>query len=704
MHKKYFNSIALITIIFSLLLSFFVCPVKAEEERTVKVGYTIFENYQEGEEGEYKSGFGYEYLQRISYYTGWKYEYVYGSFPELLEKLENGEIDIMGDITYTAQRAKVMDFSALPQGKENYYIFCKPDNSDIDPNVPATLSNKKISVTKGSYQENLLKDWAWANDYYIDIVSYASSSEAAEALKNDEVDAMVMPNLASNGLYLPVVSIGAADFYFAVSKYSPEVLKELNDAMRHIQTIDPYYNEATYSKYVTSPLSVPYLGKQEKLYLEERNYTVTLGYLDDNMPYCDDNNGKLAGLFTIIVDKFKDTFNIDVKTVSYSNYEDMLNDAYKGKIDIFGPLYSDYYLAEQGGFMNSDSIASTSLILLYKGDYSDELVDSIAVSRKSAIQLAASFALYPQSDMVFVEDKLSCLDKVKNGEAESTIITSSSLNRLIKTDEFSGLEMYQLSRTADICLGTYRNNTHLLDIINRVIFASKDELNSSSLMSVEYIETPYTISDFIENNAMIVVIVLICICLLMFFGFAYVLKMNNNLMSMQNKNEELSSAAFRDGLTKVGNRALFLDKEQEIQQLMCIREPIEFAIVVCDVNGLKQTNDNFGHELGDVLIQNAARTICEIYKHSPVYRIGGDEFVVIVQNEDYADRDFLLSRLKNKIELKVNRSQIENGLVSIAYGMAVYDRNKDLSFQEIFKRADHAMYDCKKKMKDGDRI
>ena len=117
MHKKYFNSIALITIIFSLLLSFFVCPVKAEEERTVKVGYTIFENYQEGGEGEYKSGFGYEYLQRISYYTGWKYEYVYGSFPELLGKLENGEIDIMGDITYTAQRAKVMDFSALPQGK-----------------------------------------------------------------------------------------------------------------------------------------------------------------------------------------------------------------------------------------------------------------------------------------------------------------------------------------------------------------------------------------------------------------------------------------------------------------------------------------------------------------------------------------------------------------------------------------------------------
>ena len=84
--------------------------------------------------------------------------------------------------------------------------------------------------------------------------------------------------------------------------------------------------------------------------------------------------------------------------------------------------------------MNSDSIASTSLILLYKGDYSDELVGSIAVSRKSAIQLAASFTLYPQSDMVFVEDKLGCLDKVKNGEAESTIITSSSLNRLIKTD------------------------------------------------------------------------------------------------------------------------------------------------------------------------------------------------------------------------------------------------------------------------------
>ena len=704
MYKKFINKLILSLVLFSLFTVSFIYPVRAEEERTVKVGYTIFENYQEGDEGEYKSGFGYEYLQRISYYTGWKYEYVYGSFPELLEKLEKGEIDIMGDISYTSQRAKVMDFSALPQGKENYYIFCKPDHPDIDPDVPATLSNKKISVTQGSYQEGLLKEWAWQNDYYIEIVSYASSNEAALALINDEVDAMVMPNLASNGSYLPVVSIGTADFYFAVSKHSPEVLKELNDAMRHIQTIDPYYNEATYSKYVTSPLSVPYLGKQEKLYLEEHNYTITLGYLDDNLPYCDENNGEMTGLFTILADKFKDTFDIDVKTVPYNNYADMLSDANKGKIDLFGPLYSDYYLAERGGFMNTDSIGTTSLILLYKGDYDDELMDTLAVTRTSAIQLGASIALYPQSERTIVDDKMSCLDKVINGEADSTIITSSSLNRLIKTDEFSGLEMYELSSSADICLATTRSNTRLLDIANRVIFASKAELNTSSLMSVEYIETPYTISDFIENNAMIVVIVLICICLLMFFGFAYVLKMNNNLMNMQNKNEELSSAAFRDGLTKVGNRALFLDKEQEIQQLMCIREPIEFAIVVCDVNGLKQTNDNYGHELGDVLIQNAARTICEIYKHSPVYRIGGDEFVVIAQNEDYADRDFLLSRLKNKSELKVNKSQIENGLVSIAYGMAVYDRNKDLSFQEIFKRADHAMYDCKKKMKEGDRI
>ena len=124
-----------------LMIGMFSLPVHSEDQ-TVRVGYTVFENYQEGYEGEYKRGFGYEYLQRIAYSTGWSYEYVYGSFSQLLEMLSNGEIDIMGDLSYTQERAQVISYSSLPQGKETYYIYTMPDRVDIDPMDQETLEGK----------------------------------------------------------------------------------------------------------------------------------------------------------------------------------------------------------------------------------------------------------------------------------------------------------------------------------------------------------------------------------------------------------------------------------------------------------------------------------------------------------------------------------------------------------------------------------
>ena len=100
-----------------LIIGFMSFNIQAEKGETVKVGYVLFENYQEGGDGEYKRGFGYEYLQRIAYSTGWSYEYVYGSFSELLEMLEKGEIDLMGDLSYTEERAQKISYSALPQGR-----------------------------------------------------------------------------------------------------------------------------------------------------------------------------------------------------------------------------------------------------------------------------------------------------------------------------------------------------------------------------------------------------------------------------------------------------------------------------------------------------------------------------------------------------------------------------------------------------------
>lgn len=172
------RKISLIVVMVLIISNLSSLKVFAQEDstKTVRVGYVNFENYQEGGDGEYKRGFGYEYLQRISYSTGWQYEYVYGSFSELLQKLKDGEIDLMGDLSYTEERAKDISFSNLPEGSENFYIYTTADQEIIDPYELETLNGQRIGVTSNSYQQGLLMDWLEENGYDCTVVEYNGSA------------------------------------------------------------------------------------------------------------------------------------------------------------------------------------------------------------------------------------------------------------------------------------------------------------------------------------------------------------------------------------------------------------------------------------------------------------------------------------------------------------------------------------------------
>ena len=121
-----------------------------------------------------------------------------------------------------------------------------------------------------------------------------------------------------------------------------------------------------------------------------------------------------------------------------------------------------------------------------------------------------------------------------------------------------------------------------------------------------------------------------------------------------------------------------------------------FSICVFDVNNLKKMNDKFGHEAGDQLLCEASRMICSFFSHSPVYRIGGDEFAVILIGADYFDRKSILTALRKKSNINNKKTDA----VVIASGLADYDYNKDMLLQDTFSRADKDMYLNKKKLKE----
>lgn len=163
----------------------------------------------------------------------------------------------------------------------------------------------------------------------------------------------------------------------------------------------------------------------------------------------------------------------------------------------------------------------------------------------------------------------------------------------------------------------------------------------------------------------------------------------------------INGLAYRDSLTGVKNKTAYQNTEARLEEQMRLGRP-EFAVLVLDINGLKRVNDTYGHDFGDMLIINACRIICKAFQHSPVYRIGGDEFVVILENTDYALYPELLEKLEAEMD-EFNRGTRVDTQVSIARGIAVYNSETDRVFANVFKRADDAMYQNKAAMKANAR-
>lgn len=163
-------------------------------------------------------------------------------------------------------------------------------------------------------------------------------------------------------------------------------------------------------------------------------------------------------------------------------------------------------------------------------------------------------------------------------------------------------------------------------------------------------------------------------------------------LHIREKLQQTRILANSDALTGVKNKTAFTTKKRKMDAKIAIEPEIKFALVMCDVNNLKITNDTQGHEAGDTLLQTICAAICDVYKHSPVYRIGGDEFVILLMGNDYENRHELFKSIQH-----ISAGDKEN--LSFAVGMAEYEPFHDISMQDVFSRADAAMYQNKKSMK-----
>ena len=194
----------------------------------------------------------------------------------------------------------------------------------------------------------------------------------------------------------------------------------------------------------------------------------------------------------------------------------------------------------------------------------------------------------------------------------------------------------------------------------------------------------------LEGQRLVMILVALFISYTLLVGIRTLMEKRQMQKNLMNANEK----AYKDALTRVKNKAAYDEYIDQLERDIQSQAVREFSILVCDINNLKDINDHLGHIEGDRYIREASHLICRYWAHSPVFRIGGDEFAVLIMNADYRDRDRLLEEMRQEI-----RENMKQGKVAVATGMSVFDPENDKTFTQVFDRADALMYENKSDLK-----
>ncbi len=439
----------------------------------VRVGYYENELFQEGaEDGAVKTGYAYEYYRKMSEYTGWKYEYVYGSFGELYQSLLDGKIDLLAGLAWREDRETLIGYPDAIMGSERYYLLKHDNNADITAD-PATLNGKQIGVLD-SAMVNTLNRYLENHHVTANVIPYPDSTELFLDFEEFKTDVIAVESDGAYGRNHTEVlsSFGAADYYLCVNKNRPDLLAELNTAQTLLAAEEPNYLNSLGEKYYSASVMSRAFSLAETEWIRTHN-VLRVGYLENYLPYSDtDDQGQATGVIRDIIPEILKVLNISNVSVVYSgygSYDDMIADMGKETIDVAFPVGGGLYYSEENGLYQSSPVVSVQTELVYRGEFSEKTVSHFAVNENNRMQYYYIRTNFPDAEITMYPSIDDCLDAVLSGKAGCTTLNGLRANDMLKNKRYEGLSLRQNNRSDDRCFGVEIGNEGLLKLLNRGI-------------------------------------------------------------------------------------------------------------------------------------------------------------------------------------------------------------------------------------------
>ena len=496
-----------------LLLLSVVLPVKAAAEtapaKVVRVG-SFEDTFNYCNEKGARKGYGYELLETLSGYTGWQFEYVTCDWSDCFEKLENGEIDIMGGISYTEDRAEEMLFSDEPMGEEKYYLYADLSRTDLSTSDYKTLNGKKIGVLMGAESEVMLTEWEEKYGLKTQHVNIANNEDVKQKLANHEIDCFVSLEesyWAELGIST-ITRVGKSSIYYVLNKDRSDLKEELDNAMRALDEEAPFYTADLCKKYFSLDYK-PILTGEEKAWLKEHG-AIRMGFLtgDSGVSTYDPATGEITGTITDYIQFARDCLGnqeLEFRLVGYDDKEAELNALKSGEIDMIFHFDQSPNLAEEYRLARTNTTwTANMMVVTNKQLFIENQVNRVAVPQNK-ISLTRYIAFYyPQWEIVDCDTQEDAIKLVKDGQADCFITGISSEAKYSKNYGFYSVP---LPNPANSCFAVKSGNRSLLSILNKTIKAMPANMLTSSLAMHKSSARKVTLSEFIKDNFFMVLLV-----------------------------------------------------------------------------------------------------------------------------------------------------------------------------------------------------
>ncbi|SHL06606.1 transporter substrate-binding domain-containing protein [Fibrobacter sp. UWEL] len=488
--------------------------------KTVRVGYYHSENFQDGGQGTPLYGYAYEYYQRVAQYTGWRYEYVFGSFDEIYDQFLKGNVDLMAGLAHSKEREQYMGFSKHPMGREVYQFIKRAGDRSLFGN-PMSMQGKRIGVL-GDGMDQSLRQFLAENQIQSQVIVYKNGTLCERALAQDSIDVAVVETrgLEVKSDFEVFFKMSNSFYYLCVTKKRPDLLVELHRALGQLVEDDPIITAKLFNKYVRPSSVSKNLSPMEKEWLAGHD-TLKIGYLKGMLPYSDllnednapsvsstkENMTVLGDLPTGIVSdiflemsRYLSVKKFVLKYTAYDSYDSLVASIARGGVDVGFPTGGNLYWAEKNGIYESSAVIRSEATLVFKGAFNESAFQTIAVNQRSRMMELLVREYFPNASVKLCDNVEECLNAVQEGTVSATIIGNLRSNHILKNRQYSNLSEKLLNIPNDKFLGVAIGNAPLLKLLNRGIALMGDDYALN--LSYQYAERLYkpSLLDDLSNH------------------------------------------------------------------------------------------------------------------------------------------------------------------------------------------------------------